>query len=92
MITPKNLIKHELIGLKVKVTDSKNKYQVGIEGKVIDETKNTLIIETKKGLKRLPKDQCVFSFYLPSGERVRVNGKVLVARPEDRVKKKQKTW
>ncbi|RLJ05359.1 MAG: ribonuclease P protein subunit, partial [Candidatus Aenigmatarchaeota archaeon] len=39
-----------------------------------------------------PKDQCVFSFYLPSGERVRVNGKVLVARPEDRVKKKQKTW
>lgn len=92
MITPENLIRHELIGLKVKVVEAKNPYQIGIEGEVIDETRNMLILQTSRGIKKLPKSQCVFSFSLPSGEKVKVDGKLLEARPEDRVKKKQKFW
>jgi len=46
-----------LIGSAVKVIDAKNKSLKGIEGKVIDETKNLLIIETRKGIKKLIKDQ-----------------------------------
>jgi ribonuclease P protein subunit POP4 len=90
MITPSNLVRHELTGLAVKVADSKNPANKGLEGKVISETRNTIIIETRKGEKTLFKDQCTFVFELPGGEKVRVDGELLVARPEDRVKKKGK--
>jgi ribonuclease P protein subunit POP4 len=92
MINPRNLVRHELVGLEVKVVKSTNPSQVDISGKVVDETRNTFSIETKKGVKAIPKDSCTFSFHLPSGEWVRVDGKLLVARPEDRVKKKQRKW
>ena len=92
MITPKNLARHELIGLTVSVADSDNPSNVGLMGKVIDETRNSLVIETQKGEKTLLKDRCTFVFVLPSGERVKIDGKILVARPEDRVKKKLDEW
>ena len=92
MVTPKDLVRHELIGLEVKVAESTNKSAVGLEGTVIDESRNTLTVRTAKGPKSLVKEQCIFSFLLLSGERVRVDGKVLVGRPEDRIKKKQKRW
>jgi len=92
MITPQDLVRHELIGLEVKVVKSANKQLEGLTGKVVDESRNMLRIETKKGEKSLVKEQCVFSFRLPSGERVRVDGSLLVSRPEDRIKKKLRKW
>ena len=47
MININNIIKHELIGLKAEIVDSRNKANIGIKGKIIDETKNTIIIEHK---------------------------------------------
>ncbi len=90
-ITPKNLVKHELIGLEARVVDSANIYDIGASGRIVDETRNTLVMETKKGEKTLIKDQCIFSFKIPAGW-VRIEGKILVARPEDRIKKKLKKW
>lgn len=92
MIAPKNLVLHELIGLEVKVSSSTNKQLEGLKGTVIDETRNMLTIETPKGEKKLAKQDCVFSFHLPSGEWVKVQGSLLVARPEDRIKKRLKKW
>ncbi|MHA2065618.1 MAG: ribonuclease P protein component 1 [Candidatus Thorarchaeota archaeon] len=92
MITPKELVRHELIGLEARVLESSNPSQVGLSGRVVDETRQTLSLETKKGVKSFAKDQCVFSFRLPSGESVKVEGKLLVSRPEDRIKKKLKSW
>ena len=93
MITPENLVRHELIGLKVRIADSSNPGAVGIEGMVVDETRNSLTVEVDEKEKRFIKDQHVFSFYLPdSGKWVRVDGKIIVARPEDRVKKKFRKW
>ncbi len=92
MITPQNLVRHELIGLEVEVVKSTNPFQKGLSGRVIDETRNMLTIETKSGVKNIPKQDCTFSFRLPSGERVRVEGNLLVSRPEDRVKKKLRKW
>jgi len=53
-ITPKkNLPKHELIGLEVKVVDSTDKESlVGINGEVLDETQSLLRIEDKKSRKK----------------------------------------
>jgi ribonuclease P protein subunit POP4 len=87
-ITPKNLVRHELIGLKVKVVKSTEKTQRGLTGVVIDETYNTLKIETRKGEKTVIKSNCVFIFTLPDKTKVQVDGKVLVGRPENRIKKK----
>lgn len=92
MITPENLVRHELIGLWCKIVESADKKTIGLEGKVVDESRNTLILEVKGREKNFVKDNCVFIFTLPSGEKVRVDGALLVARPEDRVKKKLKKW
>lgn len=49
MITPRNVFRHELIGLNVKIAKCTHKPLEGVEGRVIDETKNTLKIELKSG-------------------------------------------
>ncbi len=91
-ISPQNLVRHELMGLKIKVKEGTNKAQVGIRGKVIDETFKTLKIETKRGEKTIAKDTSIFIFNLPNGKNVQVDGKLLVGRPEDRIKKKLPRW
>ena len=91
MINPKNLIKHELIGLDVEVCESVN-VNVCIHGKVVDETKNMLIIKTFGIVKKIPKKENSFIFTLPSREKVKVNGSKILARPEDRIKLKVKKW
>jgi len=91
MITPKNLIKHELIGLEVEIADSTNKFQIGLKGLVVDETKNTLIIETEKCMKKIQKKGSIFIFKI-SNEKVKVNGNKIAVRPEDRLKLKVKKW
>ncbi len=91
-ITPQNLVRHELMGLKVKVKNSTNKSQIKLQGKVIDETYKTLKIETNKGEKIIPKNTTIFIFELPNGTKVQVDGKLLVSRPEDRIKKKLPRW
>jgi ribonuclease P protein subunit POP4 len=88
MITEKNLVRHELIGLEVEIRKSSNKSQIGIKGRVVDETYKMLVIETEKGEKKVEKKSCVFVFKLPNGKKVEVEGWVLVGRPEDRIKKK----
>ena len=92
MIQPKNLIRHELIGLPVEVVVSTNKFQIGLIGMVIDETKNVLTIETAKGLKKIQKKGATFIFKIPNGKRVKVNGNKIAVRPEDRIKLKVKKW
>jgi ribonuclease P protein subunit POP4 len=92
MVTPKDLVMHELIGLEARVVSCTNRQLEGLSGTVTDETRNMLTIETAKGEKKLAKQDCVFSFHLPSGEWVNVRGSLLVARPEDRIKKKFRKW
>lgn len=84
MITPKTLVRHELIGLNVETSN--------IKGKVVDETKNMIVIETENGVKKMEKKSHDFIFALPDGKRVKVSGKYLAARPEERVKTRVKKW
>ena len=92
-ITAKNIVRHELIGLKVRIEKSTDPTQKGLRGKVIDESYNTIKIETVKGKEKvIPKKNSVFIFTLPNKTKVQVEGKLLVARPEDRIKKKFPRW
>ncbi|NHV96307.1 MAG: ribonuclease P protein subunit [Thaumarchaeota archaeon] len=85
-IKPSNILAHELIGLDVKVVDSRDSTLNNVEGMVVYETKKTLQIYSAGRIKTLPKDVCRFAFQLPQGV-VEVEGAKLVARPEDRVKR-----
>jgi ribonuclease P protein subunit POP4 len=92
-ITAQNLVRHELCGLEVKIAKSTDPTQKGLRGKVIDETYNTIKIETKDGKEKIiPKANTVFIFTLPNKTKVEVEGKLLVSRPEDRIKKKFPKW
>ncbi len=91
-IIPHNLVRHELISLPVKVIKSTDPTQSKLSGKVIDETYNTLKIETKNKEKTVIKGNCVFVFTLPNKTKVQVDGKLLISRPEDRIKKKFPRW
>lgn len=82
----RSLLKGELIGLEIEVAGSKNRYNTGLKGHVVDETKNTIVIETEKGEKRLLKAQNKFAFKL-NKKMVLVEGKLLLGRPEERIKK-----
>lgn len=81
----KDILKKELIGSEIKVTWAKNKANIGIEGRIIDETKNMLTIDTEKGLKKLIKKEIRMKLMK---EKTTINGELLVGRPEDRIKKK----
>jgi ribonuclease P protein subunit POP4 len=83
-IKPKNLIAHELIGLKVRVYDLHHKY-LG-SGIVIDETRNLLKILVNNSLKSFLKSSCFFRFILPDKKVIEINGREIVGRPEERLK------
>lgn len=92
-VTARNLVRHELIGLKVEIEKSTDPTQKGLRGKVIDESYNTIKIETRDGKERvIPKKNCIFIFTLPNKTKVQVEGKLLIGRPEDRIKKKFPRW
>lgn len=80
------LLKHELIGLKMKVIDAENKGLIGMEGKIVDETRNMLTIDQNGSLKKLVKSQIVMQLN-HKGKKYQIDGKLLVNRPEDRIKK-----
>ena len=90
MITSKNLVHHEFIGLKVHATNMKNK-SLDLKGTIIDETKNTIKIEEEDNTEKMvPKNGSLFVFELPNGEKVEIDGNILSIRPEDRIKKRFK--
>ncbi|MEM1587447.1 MAG: ribonuclease P protein component 1 [Candidatus Bathyarchaeia archaeon] len=91
-ITPENLVKHELIGLKVKIFKCKNSQLNGFEGTIVNETKNTLTIQSDNKMKIIPKNISIFHFSLPNGRIVEVNGKILIGKPENRLKMRLKRW
>jgi ribonuclease P protein subunit POP4 len=85
---PENLARHEMIGLSVLVAGSTNRDLVGISGRIVDETRNTLLVETERGLKRIPKSNTSLIFTLADGQRARVSGSILISQPENRINKK----
>lgn len=83
-----DVLKHELIGLNIKVVDSKNKSDAGIEGTIIDETKNTLIVETIDEKRKTLFKQNIIIEATINNKKIKINGKGLLGRPQDRIKQK----
>jgi ribonuclease P protein subunit POP4 len=85
-VTP-DIIRCEFIGTEVKVCRSTHLGNVGISGEVVDETRNTFLVMHDGKRKTVVKDIGIFQFRFPDDTVVEINGRILVGRPEDRLKK-----
>ncbi len=91
-VTP-SIVQQEFIGLEARVAESPNPHYVGIEGRVINETRNTFTIMQDHKRKTVVKDQAVFHFTLADATVVEIDGKMLVRRPENRLKRRiRRLW
>ena len=70
-----------LIGEELEVTSARNPANTGLAGTAIDETRNTVIIRTQKGTKRIIKEQATFRI---NGKET--DGKRLIGRIQERIK------
>ena len=84
-MNPKELEKHELIGLICKIIDARNKDLIGLQGKIIDETRNTLKIQHKDKIKTILKNQITLEFTIKN-KAIQIKGEKLLKRPEERIK------
>ena len=85
-VTP-DIIRYEFIGTKCKVAQSLHEGYVGLSGRVIGETRNTFTLLNQGQAKNVIKEFAIFNFTFNDGTVVDVDGKLLVGRPEDRLKK-----
>lgn len=84
--TRRNLRYHELIGLEVVVREHIDPTLRGLSGRVVDETRNTIVVESAEGRERIvPKHGGVFVFKLGARESVELAGASIEGRPEDRL-------
>ena len=81
-----DFMKGELIGLEMEVTASSHPGYLNMTGRVVDETKNTLVIEREGRCRRIPKPGNEFRFTY-EGNSISVRGDEIQHRPEDRIKK-----
>lgn len=88
-MTKRNIMRHELIGLEAQVVSSSDPTLLGVYGKILDETRDMLVIEHLSAAKIVPKEGSSFEIKLPDGEKVVVEGKKLVGRPEERIRRKR---
>jgi ribonuclease P protein subunit POP4 len=84
-VNPKVLVKHEFIGLEVAVVAASDPTQIGVRGRVVDETRNTITIDVNGVEKVVQKRGAVFRFEV-DGE-VDIDGERILFRPEDRIKR-----
>lgn len=88
-----NIIQDEFIGLKSIITKSLNLDSVEITGKIINETRNTFTILQNNKKKVVIKDTSIFNFEMPDETIIEIDGKSIMGRPEDRIKKRlRRLW
>ena len=88
MITPENIKVHELIGLQASIIECVNRQIIGLRGKVVNETKHLLVLDTERGLKKIPKGIAIWKFFFNNKDAT-VDGNLLLKRPHERLGEKQ---
>jgi ribonuclease P protein subunit POP4 len=87
----KTIVLHELSGLNVQVLKSLDKNQKGVRGRVLKETKNTLVVETPEGVKQVVKKTSTFKFFVGK-KSFTVEGIEINFRPFERTEKAVKFY
>ena len=84
MITTDNIASHEFIGLDTEIVQSTNPQIVGLNGRIINETKSMFTINTKSGSKYIAKSTNSWKFSV-EGKDIVVNGTRIAKKPFDRI-------
>ncbi|MEN6378422.1 MAG: ribonuclease P protein subunit [Methanofastidiosum sp.] len=71
-----------LLGKQVEVIQSSNRYEVGIKGLVIEDTKNTIKLRTENGVKILIKNSIILMI-----NDKKIDGNLLIGKEEERIKR-----
>ncbi|MCV0430015.1 ribonuclease P protein subunit [Nitrosopumilus sp.] len=84
MINVDNIFSHELIGLETKIVQSTNPEIIGLNGRIVNETKSMFTINTKKGAKTIAKNTNNWEFTV-DGKSIEIEGTKIAKRPFDRI-------
>ena len=84
MITADTISRHELIGLDTEILNSNNSQVVGLNGRIINETKSMFTLNTEKGTKMIPKLTNDWGFSI-KGKNLIVKGTTITKRPYERI-------
>ena len=79
-------IRDEFIGHSVSIIDSRDPTWLHRSGVIIDETKNTFLLDINGDVKRIAKNIAIFRFKINDKE-ISIHGRQIMYRPEDRIKK-----
>ncbi len=88
-VTP-DIIRYEFIGAKGLVALSPNLNLMGVGGLIVGETRNTFTFQGAERTRSVLKEAATFDFTFGDGTVVEIDGKLLVGRSEDRLKKSVK--
>ena len=84
MITSENITSHEFIGLNTEIIQSTNPQVIGLNGRIINETKSMFTINTENGVKSIAKVENNWKFSIENKDIV-VEGSRITKRPFDRI-------
>ena len=84
MITADNITSHEFIGLNTEIVKSTNPQVIGLNGRIINETKSMFTINTENGSKSIAKSTNSWKFSIDNNDIV-VDGSKITKRPFDRL-------
>jgi ribonuclease P protein subunit POP4 len=85
MVKADTIISHEIIGRDIQILDKASEMSKILHGRIIGETKNTILVRTASGTKIIPKENSnIIKFNLDTGVCF-INSSSLVGRPEDRI-------
>ena len=75
------VIHAEWIGKHIRVINAANPIITGLDGIIVDETRNTIVVETAKGVKRVQKHGSLFAI-----DGHEVTGDDILVAPEERIR------
>lgn len=76
-------MKHiSILGKNIEIIQSSNRYEVGIKGIVIEDTKNTIKIRTDNKVKTLTKKNIILII-----NDKKIDGNLLIGKEEERIKR-----
>lgn len=82
-MNPEELPRREIVGLEVEAVEARERGFEGVSGRVVWETKHTVVVDAGGHEVQVPKQGTEFEFRV-DGHRVRVDGDVLDHPPADR--------
>ena len=84
MISIDNIASHEFIGLETQIASSSNPQIVGLNGRIIEETKSMFRINTKNGPKLIAKSNNNWKFTIQN-KQITIDGSKITKRPFERI-------